>query len=206
MLWDVIRSLLTWAEAKADERSGRVQAQGAVDEIRQNVEVLALNGFYSVLVEGDLILVMRDTTGGVALAGPTERPSGGQTYPEGPAEPGDRGIVGWDAKSKQPGLRLRIRGTELEVFGATKISLNGGDRIDLVASEVDVAAAQISLGGDVPVVRHGDNVPANTAMAVWMAAVAAHTHLGAVPPDPALSPPPQPIGTCAATTDKVRAG
>jgi hypothetical protein len=96
--------------------------------------------------------------------------------------PGDRGIVGWIAKDKRPGLRLRIRGTELEVFGATKISLDG----------------------DVKIVRDGDSVAAAEGFTGHT-----HVHTCLVTGTPVTSVAPAysgDVGRCVASATKVRAG
>lgn len=63
-------------------------------------------------------------------------------------------------------------------------------------------AASISLDGDIPIIRNSDNVNVSLDMGTWMTAVtSALTAIGASPGNP-----PGIIGTCQASTTKVKSG
>lgn len=101
--WGEAGGLLVWSAAEADETDGRgpVNVQG--DEIREDVEHLALPGFYAVIASGDNLVLLRREDGGISIGSRTARPSG--------AAVGDRGIV------TSAGLHLKLSGDVLTVSG-----------------------------------------------------------------------------------------
>lgn len=100
-IWDTAGEFLVWSRATANESGGRGQVSIAEGETRDDVEMLALPGFYSVISEDDALLTLRRDDGGVALAAQTARPSG--------ATAGDRGIL-------TGSTNLRVRGGAVSVL------------------------------------------------------------------------------------------
>lgn len=112
------------AEAAADEVDGTVQTVDAPECPRQKVIVLAAPGHYTIIPEADELLLWRLEGGGYAVAAVTPRTSGQEAWPGGGRQVRDTGILGRKADGTW-GAHLRIRGDEVEIISASKISLDG---------------------------------------------------------------------------------
>lgn len=119
-IWDTAGEFLVWSRATADESGGRGQVSIAEGETRDDVEMLALPGFYSVISSNDALLTLRRDDGGVAMAAQTARPSG--------ATAGDRGIIVGDVHLRvRAGTTNKVSARKVTGAAPKAVALNGDD-------------------------------------------------------------------------------